>query len=253
MIETPQYLKEQDIIDFKKDTCIFCNGKFPVLCRHASGVAESRGDHGFGGSEYSWSSQTYYPKDLDLILFTFSFADEQKRKIMEEGKFRARLSSQVEARAKKLRQDLEERLGDLPPQTRTRAINAAIIDISAEAYPQNIGATKSRYFHNLFFGDIGLIFTRKSYYAPQGSWDDKVYYEPNAIKVHLDCWPYEKAKQEEKGITRTHPTILKALEKNPRFEGYRAVLDQPPEIHALARNIKAEIKFKRYNPLELRL
>ncbi len=241
--ENLQFLKAEDVIGFKKNTCIFCNQTYNFLCKHESGTRTSRNP--YSESEYTWTSKTYFPADLDLNIFTFSFSEEEQKKIQAE-LLRKKLEQEIKGRAQSLRMDLEKRLQDLPETLRKRTIDVAVGDIICEE--KTVGLKISKYMHYLFFADLATIFDNKSDYG--ACWDDDIYYKPNGIKAHLECWPYQKATLQETKIEILYPKFLKTLEKSPRFKDYRAALEEHPEMYGMAEKMKIELKFKRYNPLQ---
>lgn len=255
--EKPQFLKEDDIIALKKDSCIFCNGLFKVDCIHESGVAESRGDHGMGGGEYHWTHISYTPREINLYLFSCSFLPEEQKTIYSTKEaLKQRLTREIRTKAEWMREDLKKKI-DLPVEQKQRAIDAIVNDCLAELESESRGFFQESkgskldqrletYFHTLFLGDLKLIAEHRTYYG-QG-WDDTIHYG-REIKSHTTCWPYKKVADEvEEERLVPYRKFLEHLQANPRFAGYQARLEEFPEIFDLTRKLSVQLKVHRFDP-----
>src|SRR3989338_519206 len=256
-MEKPQFLKEADIIDLKKDTCIFCNGLFKTDCICSSGTAESRGDHGFGSCEYHWTNERYSPRELELNIFSVSFIPEERGEVYGTKKYiYEKLTKEIKDRAEQLREDLKTKI-DLPEGQKQSAIDAIVNDCIAELEyePRGFfhGSNTTRldqrleaYYHNLFLEDLDLIAKAGEDYAKPGSWDDTISY-CNGLKAHTKCWPYKAvADPEDRAVP--YRKFIENLQGNPRFAGYQAKLEEFPEVFDATKKLSLILKVHKFDP-----
>lgn len=261
-MEEPQFLKKEDIIDFKKDTCIFCNGLFKTECICTSGTAESRGDHGMGGHEYQWTNAHYSPRELELYIFSADFTPRERGQIYgSKPALKEKVSREIKARAEELRKDLQTKI-DLPPEQKQRAIEAIVNDCLAElAYePRSFfhGSSGTRldqrleaYYHNLLLGDLEIVTKAGNDYAKPRSWEDTISY-CHGLKSHTKCWPYKKVSEGEEVRTVPYRKFLEHLQANPRFTGYQAQLEEFQEVFDLTKRLSIQLKVHKFDPFTRR-
>ncbi len=260
-MEKPQFLKEADIIDFKKDTCIFCNGLFRTDCICTSGTAETRGDHGMGGHEYHWTNASYSPRELELNIFSVSLIPEERAKVYATKSWLTqKLTGEIKERAVQLREDLQTKI-DLPQAQKERAIDAIVNDCLAELCSEQRGffhgsnGTRldqrlEAYYHNLFLDDLEIVAKAGSDYAKPRSWDDTISY-CSGIKAHTKCWPYKTVTDPEERVV-PYRKFLEHLQGNPRFVGYQAKLEEFPDIFDTTKKLSLVLKVHKFDPFTRR-
>lgn len=256
MITQPQFLNAEELTDYKKDTCLFCNERFRT--RSKSETHEASG----GSCEYSYTymltTTTNYVADLDLYYFSFQFGTENEAKIRERQKqLHEDITARIEMEVPVVEQELREKLTDLPERWKDKKeeiVQAVVQKHLSEIQGRYIvGCRESsplekrleKLFHNLEFGDLQLV--EKGYeHSPRGS---QIAYCPQGLKSHHRCWPYEPL-SEPTELALPFRQLVEPVLKNKRFADYEKLFTEIPEIWKEVQQMPITLKAQAYNPID---
>jgi len=243
------HLTAEQLFSFKKDTCIFCNEKFPVTKK--KGVFVERW---YGGDHYEeeWhESRTpyvrYCPTNENISYFTFSPLVGAVEKSVKGLHSLKKQQKEEEIEKKKLEYST---LINLPLAEKKIALDALCETLLKNATSNLERETREVVYH-LFLGDLMQVFL--SHYSPRNCEQSSSYYTlkpgesdarkkdeasstryfsncfegyfyPRGLKAHQECLPFSKKKEK-----LTVEELLQALQKNPLFSDYKAYWKDFPE------------------------
>ncbi len=252
MMTYRQFLSEEELTDYKKDTCLFCNERFRT--RSSSKTEQvSRGT-----CEYSYdvmqTTITHYVADLDLYFFSFNFQSKEQEKLRErQEQLQQDITAKIEDEAPLVEQELREKLTDLPERwkDKTEVVVKALVkehlsEITNRTWlngPTLLYQRLEKLFHNLEFGDLQLV--EKGY----SSRDSQTAYCPRRLKSHHRCWPYAPL-SEPTELTVPFGQFVEPVLKNKRFADYEKLFTEIPEIWKEVQQLPITVKAQQYNPVD---
>jgi len=227
MIEEPQYLSENKINSFKKNTCIFCNSKFNTVVKEGEKGTISRGGNGYD-EEVDILRIKYLIQDLDIFSFNFEFPEKVAKKFeVKEKEMTDYFRQKKENEGRELGERLEHKIEAL--------------------------------FHNLQLGDLKFICeTGAGQYMAgpdiiEGCYPEKyIYFCPVGLKSHKACWPasFKVPKNKPVSFNLKFEEFLGHLRKNPQFRDYKALFRGFPKQLNWAKSIDLRITAEPYNPAD---
>lgn len=252
---SPQFLNEEELTDYKKDTCLFCNERFRT--RSSSKTEQvSR-----GSCEYSYdvmqTTITHYVADLDLYYFSFQFQSKEQEKLRERQKqLQHDIAARVESEVPLVEQELREKLIDLPERwkdKKEKVIQAVVQEHLSEIQKRYVVCRElsplekrlEKLFHNLEFGDLQLA--EKGY--EYSSRDSRTVYCPGGLKSHHRCWPYTPL-LEPSEVVLPFGRLIEPVLKNTRFADYEKLFTEIPEIWKEVQQMPITLKARLYNPID---
>jgi len=264
MVSNPLFLSQEDLISFKRDTCIFCNLKFNTKLIEKIGN-EKRGDH-YAEHCVEVLRRNYLISDLNIYSFDFKFDSESEDYLnTEEIKTVKKIKTQKQEEAPKLRQKLESQFSivNLEKGQKELAINAIVGDYLFELQSRQYKHTTAledrvaELFHNIRLGDLSFVFKRTGFDVDYSKESDnpkfdvvRYYCNPLGLKTHKKCWPFENFDKFLKSSFHLKE-FFEHIKKNPRFENYESLFEDFPDLWKnVLEKTKIMINAKTYNPTD---
>jgi hypothetical protein len=270
----PKFLTEDELLSFKRDTCIFCNLKFKGEDVEYSRIYRSRGDH-YGGDREEEYFDVIYELGEEIYYFDFEFDKDFGREFQSAKEaFLKKREKKIQEEAEKLREELNNKI-NLQGERKETAINAIVNDYLSQlkrprsySYSHELSPLEikvSDIFHNLKFGDLTLACKKESYHAEPKDYKH-VHLEEHVLglKSHPNCWPFEAPlngvqnpdmKVDIKDYSFEFQTYVKnfldVLRKNPIFKGYSKQFESNEDLQKLWNSIldlDITIKARNYRP-----
>ncbi len=254
MMQYPQFLSEEELTDYKKDTCLFCNERFRTRSKSSSHEEWSGGC--YSDHKYTVTTITHYVADLDLNYFSFTFDSQDEEWLCKKREeLKKTIIEQKEAYAPLLRQELEQTLQLSKPweDKRGLALDAIMADYLAEVrhthrpgeYELPLDKKLEALFHHLQLGDLQLV---EKGYNRKGR-DSNAAYCPRGLKSHHRCWPYA-AVTEPLDLSMPYGELVEPITKNKRFAEYAALFTEIPDIWKETLLMPITLKVQPYNPID---
>jgi len=265
MFFEPQFLSKQDILAFKKDTCIFCNEKFEIEKTGEVVGRERRGSH-YTEHSVDVLYKTFLVSDLDIYVFDFEFDENTNDNLKRtQREFIEEIKKEKQEEAPKLRMRLEKKFQksnlSLSKRNMGVAVNALVEDYLSEINPlYSSSKTKleeriESMFHNLKLGDLQLI--------KRSDWSDdyvegvntlnldciRYYYNPSGLKTHQRCWPFDKVNGSVEFPVR-FGDFFEYIKRNKKFVRYDSLFKKFPDLWRDVLDLEITINAKEYSPVD---
>ncbi len=254
MMTYPQFLSEEELTDYKKDTCLFCNEQFRTRSKSETHeVYGSSCEYSYG---YTVTTTTHYVVDLDLYHFSFQFQGKDEEKMRQQKQqLQKDITIQMESEAPLVEQELRERLNDLPERwkdKKEKVVDILVTEHLSELRPQSSWDKSSplekrleRLFHNLEFGDLQLV--EEGY--ERFSRNSQTGYCPRGLKSHHRCWPYAPL-SEPTEVMMPFGQFVGPILKNKQFADYEKLFMEIQEIWKEVQQMPITVKAQQYNPVD---
>src|SRR3972149_1830714 len=165
-----KFLTPEDVIDFKRDTCLFCYSTFPTRIVREEVKEEARDGAMQTYSLINVLRRKHLVSELDIYTFDFKFDEQSEEALKEKEKEVAeRAKKQKEGEIQELRKNLEAKFSglNLPENQQRIAVDSIVHDCSKELELNGMyGKTflemriRDYLFHNLKLGDLEHVLKR---------------------------------------------------------------------------------------------